>query len=182
MSLYQRAIEEKELACKVAAKERIKAGGWKAKYKRAHHLRSQASTSLAGVESARDAALERELDLQQEQSAAAYRESTLRSELAVLRGELEIRANTITGLLRDLQDVTHARAATEQRLHEMEANYAALREEFYRVYYTLYPYMPPATPDEAAAPAADAPAGAAPGAATGSPADTPGDDDDGGSA
>jgi len=47
------------------------------------------------------------------------------------------------------------KTALIQRLHEMEANYAHLREEYYQLYYTLYPHVPPSPPN--AGPARDAP-------------------------
>jgi len=89
-----------------------------------------------------------------------------------VRGVLETRANALTALARDLQDARdqlatahHDRTVCAQRLQEMEANYASLREEYYRIYYTLYPCVPPSPP------------GALTGAASGPAADAPGEDD-----
>jgi len=104
MSLLKRANEEKSLACQTATKDRVKATGWKAKWKRAKHLCSKANEALVGVEGARDAALDREASLQLEMTAAAYREGNLKSELAVTRGELEFRANALNTMADELQD------------------------------------------------------------------------------
>ena len=150
MSWLKRVTEEKSVACQVAAKDKVKAKGWKARCKRAQHLCSKADEALGGVEGARDAALDREAGLQQKLIAATYREGMFQRELTSAKGELENRAQALTAMARDLQDAKdqlaaahHDRTVCAQRLQEMEANYAALREEYYRVYYTLYPYVPP---------------------------------------
>jgi hypothetical protein len=153
ISLLKRAQEDKGLAIQIAAKDRVKLTGWKAKWKRAKHLYSKTSEALEGVENARDAALTREASLQIEMDAASLRETALKTDLAVTRGELQHRTDHLNTLARDLQEASRQltiaqndRATCAQQLQELEANYANLREEYYRIYYTLYPYVPPSPP------------------------------------